>query len=161
MPEWYRAALFNELYYLVAGGTIWVNDHIEMCDVDGEGNESHKGKEKESKKKEKEQEENGKEESEEEIEKKKEWKRKEREIGKFAYLEGHEYLMYNTYDVHFYASFALGMCWPLIEMAIQRDFARATLLEEKEQHLLMAKGVLAPRKLCGMYIAKEKGKQRS
>ena len=28
-------------------------------------------------------------------------------VGQFLYLEGHEYLMYNTYDVHFYASFAL------------------------------------------------------
>ena len=27
--------------------------------------------------------------------------------GQFAYLEGLEYLMYNTYDVHFYASWAL------------------------------------------------------
>lgn len=24
-------------------------------------------------------------------------------VGQFLYLEGHEYLMYNTYDVHFYA----------------------------------------------------------
>lgn len=30
-------------------------------------------------------------------------------VGRFLYLEGHEYLMYNTYDVHFYAGFALLM----------------------------------------------------
>ena len=24
-------------------------------------------------------------------------------VGQFLYLEGHEYLMYNTYDVHFYS----------------------------------------------------------
>lgn len=29
------------------------------------------------------------------------------DVGRFLYLEGHEYLMYNTYDVHFYAGFAL------------------------------------------------------
>ena len=40
-------------------------------------------------------------------------------------MEGHEYLMYNTYDVHFYAGFALLMLWPQLEMSLQRDFARA------------------------------------
>jgi len=41
------------------------------------------------------------------------------------YLEGHEYLMYNTYDVHFYASFALLMLWPQLELSLQKDFALA------------------------------------
>jgi non-lysosomal glucosylceramidase len=40
------------------------------------------------------------------------------DVGRFLYLEGHEYLMYNTYDVHFYAGFALLMvsadCRPII-----------------------------------------------
>ncbi len=45
------------------------------------------------------------------------------DIGKFIYLEGQSYLMYNTYDVHFYASFALAMLWPRIELSIQRDMA--------------------------------------
>ena len=83
--------------------------------------------------------------------KKKDWEKTEKEIGKFAYLEGHEYLMYNTYDVHFYASFALAMCWPMIEMAIQRDFAKATLLEEKEPHMLIFSNVPVPRKTLGEY----------
>jgi non-lysosomal glucosylceramidase len=55
--------LFNELYFISDGGTIWI-------DVDKEeksGNDLIK------------------------------------EYGRFAYLEGHEYRMYNTYDVHFYA----------------------------------------------------------
>ena len=34
---------------------------------------------------------------------------------------GHEYLMYNTYDVHFYASYALAMLFPNIELAMQYD----------------------------------------
>ena len=46
-----------------------------------------------------------------------------REYGRFAYLEGHEYRMYNTYDVHFYASFALLKLWPKIQLSLQYDFA--------------------------------------
>lgn len=34
---------------------------------------------------------------------------------------GQEYRMYNTYDVHFYASFALVMLWPKIELSLQYD----------------------------------------
>ena len=44
-------------------------------------------------------------------------------VGKFLYLEGVEYIMWNTYDVHFYASFALLDLFPKIELSIQRDFA--------------------------------------
>ena len=40
-------------------------------------------------------------------------------FGKFAYLESLEYLMYNTYDVHFYASFAVAMLWPELELSLQ------------------------------------------
>ncbi len=47
--------------------------------------------------------------------------------GQFLYLEGHEYLMYNTYDVHFYASFALLQLWPQLELSLQKDFLRAGL----------------------------------
>lgn len=44
------------------------------------------------------------------------------EYGYFAYLEGHEYRMYNTYDVHFYASFTLAMLWPKLQACIQYKF---------------------------------------
>lgn len=37
--------------------------------------------------------------------------------GRFAYLEGHEYRMYNTYDVHFYASPALASLWPNLQVS--------------------------------------------
>lgn len=40
------------------------------------------------------------------------------EFGLFGYLEGHEYRMYNTYDVHFYASFALAQLWPNLQVSI-------------------------------------------
>lgn len=29
--------------------------------------------------------------------------------------------MYNTYDVHFYASFALIMLWPKLQISLQYD----------------------------------------
>jgi non-lysosomal glucosylceramidase len=34
-PQWYRAELFNELYYLADGGTIWAHER------DGQGNPAH------------------------------------------------------------------------------------------------------------------------
>lgn len=36
-------------------------------------------------------------------------------------LSGQEYRMYNTYDVHFYASFALVMLWPKLQIGLQYD----------------------------------------
>jgi len=32
--------------------------------------------------------------------------------------------MVNTYDVHFYASFALIQLWPKLELSIQYDFGK-------------------------------------
>lgn len=46
-----------------------------------------------------------------------------REYGRFAYLEGHEYRMYNTYDVHFNANFALLQLWPKLQMSLQYEFS--------------------------------------
>ncbi len=43
----------------------------------------------------------------------------ERNFGRFGYMESLEYLMVNTYDVHFYASWALAMNWPKLELALQ------------------------------------------
>ncbi|KAF2897843.1 hypothetical protein ILUMI_08327 [Ignelater luminosus] len=49
--------------------------------------------------------------------------------GRFAYLEGHEYRMYNTYDVHFYASYALAMNWPHLQLSVQYDFRDSIFME--------------------------------
>lgn len=54
----------------------------------------------------------------------------EENIGQFLYLEGMEYNMWNTYDVHFYASFALLSLFPALELSLQRDFVRAVLLHD-------------------------------
>jgi non-lysosomal glucosylceramidase len=102
---WFRQALFNELYYLVDGGTIW------GMPPDGRSPDG--------------------------------------EMGRFAYLESHEYRMYNTYDVHFYASFALAMNWPRLELALQRDIAEATLTQSPDQMTELYHGKRVPRKLSG------------
>jgi uncharacterized protein (DUF608 family) len=31
VPEWYRITLFNELYYLVSGGTVWTGKAGDIC----------------------------------------------------------------------------------------------------------------------------------
>lgn len=33
--------------------------------------------------------------------------------------------MYNTYDVHFYASFALVMLWPKLQISLQYDIGES------------------------------------
>ena len=42
-------------------------------------------------------------------------------VGQFLYLEGHEYYMYNTYDVHFYSGFSLLMLFPQLELSLQLE----------------------------------------
>lgn len=37
--------------------------------------------------------------------------------------------MCNTYDVHFYASFALISLWPELQISLQKEIARATVRE--------------------------------
>jgi non-lysosomal glucosylceramidase len=108
LPDWYRAALFNELYYIVDGGTIWATPAGQKVpDPD-------------------------------------------KDLGHFAYLEGHEYPMFNTYDVHFYASFALVMNWPLLEKSLQRDVAKATLTEYPDVVQMLFNGQPGRRKIRGM-----------
>ncbi|PRP85802.1 non-lysosomal glucosylceramidase isoform 6 [Planoprotostelium fungivorum] len=102
LPPDYVGALFNELYFIVDGGTVWTEEDDRDDD-----------------------------------------------IGKFAYLEGLEYLMYNTYDVHFYASFALIMNWPKLELSLQRDIATATRSDSDEKWTLLHSGEEAMRKKKG------------
>jgi non-lysosomal glucosylceramidase len=71
----------------------------------------------------------------------------EPEIGHFAYLESHEYRMYNTYDVHFSASFALAMLWPELELSLQRDYAHSLKLADDEIFTYFFSGDKAPRKV--------------
>jgi non-lysosomal glucosylceramidase len=71
------------------------------------------------------------------------------DVGRFAYLEGHDYRMYNTYDVHFYASWALLQNWPALELSLQRDIAAATLLDLPETFTELYHGRKVARKRGG------------
>jgi len=71
----------------------------------------------------------------------------EPEIGHFAYLESHDYRMYNTYDVHFYASFALAMLWPELELGLQKDYAHSLSMADDEIFTYFFSGDKAPRKV--------------
>uniref|UniRef100_W5KBX1 Non-lysosomal glucosylceramidase n=1 Tax=Astyanax mexicanus TaxID=7994 RepID=W5KBX1_ASTMX len=97
LPSWYKSAIFNELYFVADGGTVWV-EIPEDCDISG-GLRSEEGGLP----------------AQPPIVK---------EYGRFAYLEGQEYRMYNTYDVHFYASFALIMLWPKLALSLQYDLGK-------------------------------------
>ncbi|OMO93054.1 Glucosylceramidase [Corchorus capsularis] len=71
------------------------------------------------------------------------------DVGRFLYLEGVEYIMWCTYDVHFYASFALLELFPKIELNIQRDFAKAVLSEDGRKVKFLAEGNYGIRKARG------------
>uniref|UniRef100_A0A8R1DJ62 Glycosyl-hydrolase family 116 N-terminal domain-containing protein n=1 Tax=Caenorhabditis japonica TaxID=281687 RepID=A0A8R1DJ62_CAEJA len=90
LPEWYKSALFNELYFVTDGGTVWFE--FDECWADHETHLSNYTKE------------------------------KMKEVGRFGYLESWEYRMVNTYDVHFYASYALAQLWPRLELVVQCEF---------------------------------------
>eukprot|EP01018_Ginkgo_biloba_P010207 Gb_33022 [translate_table: standard] len=70
-------------------------------------------------------------------------------VGQFLYLEGIEYFMWNTYDVHFYASFALLMLFPKLELSIQRDFAAAVMMHDTEKVKFLFEGDWGVRKVLG------------
>lgn len=57
--------------------------------------------------------------------------------------------MFNTYDVHFYASHALIANFPQIQLALQRDFARAVLTEHAEERTWKSTGTVNMRKKKG------------
>ncbi|KAJ6790772.1 non-lysosomal glucosylceramidase [Iris pallida] len=180
LPEWYKFTLFNELYFLVAGGTVWTDGEapiIEEKKSVKKKNKSRKGKSGSTK--------NGK--AGEMVEQnaalgvrkddnesmfptslvgqelsdcEKDYGTENQDgshpdplgdenVGKFLYLEGVEYIMWNTYDVHFYASFALLDLFPKIELSIQRDFARAVLYEDRRKVKFLADGTWGIRKVRG------------
>ncbi len=113
LPDWYKAMLFNETYYLVDGGTIWTAGRV---------GDAPTGKD----------------------------ALPEPEIGHFAYLESYEYKMYNTYDVHFYSSFALAMLFPELELSLQRDYIHALPVDHPDVHVMFLSGQKAPRKVSGV-----------
>ncbi|XP_011805830.1 PREDICTED: non-lysosomal glucosylceramidase isoform X1 [Colobus angolensis palliatus] len=113
LPAWYKSALFNELYFLADGGTVWLEVREDSLPEELGRNMCHLCP-------------------------------TLRDYGRFGYLEGQEYRMYNTYDVHFYASFALIMLWPKLELSLQYDMALATLREDLTRRRYLMSGVMAP-----------------
>ncbi|KAJ7564688.1 hypothetical protein O6H91_02G028700 [Diphasiastrum complanatum] len=73
----------------------------------------------------------------------------EENVGQFLYLEGVEYFMWCTYDVHFYASFALVSLFPKLELSMQRDFAAATLIHNPKRIKFLAEGKRSAKKVFG------------
>lgn len=90
LPDWFKSAIFNELYYIADGGTQW----LDMSKSDLPNDDIR------------------------------------REYGRFGYLESHEYRLYNTYDVHFYASTALLSLFPGLQLSLQADYCDATQTED-------------------------------
>ncbi|KAH9503274.1 Non-lysosomal glucosylceramidase [Bulinus truncatus] len=110
LPAWYKSALFNELYYISDGGTVWFDI------PDGTLTESlHKTVIK---------------------------------YGRFAYLEGQEYRMFNTYDVHHYSSFALLMLWPKLQLSLQYEFGDTVTAVDKESVTFLMSGQRGLRKVA-------------
>lgn len=72
------------------------------------------------------------------------------DVGQFLYLEGHEYYMYNTYDVHFYSGFALLKLWPQIELSIQRDFVLSVTRQDLTMRTML--GAHSFGGMCCTYI---------
>lgn len=220
LPEWYRVTLFNELYYMVAGGTVWTdglgpisgvkkdiaedqssttsfysNDFPSETDNDGielKGNVDEASQEEAGGKNDDPncllqdsnsiysndnvQDLNCKTDQFPEVEISSTilkavsqsdsnkmsgsaslescygtslFKDVQENVGQFLYLEGVEYLMWSTYDVHFYASFALLSLFPELELSVQRDFAAATLSYNKERVYFLAEGNTGVRKVLG------------
>lgn len=111
LPEWFRSALFNELYFISDGGSLWLDyDTATLPKVVTTSDDIRK------------------------------------EVGRFAYLEAHEYRMYNTYDVHFYASFALTMLWPKLQLSLQYDFADSVSFEDPSSRTCLFDGKRCYRK---------------
>ncbi|XP_055852929.1 non-lysosomal glucosylceramidase isoform X1 [Episyrphus balteatus] len=110
LPDWYKSAIFNELYFISDGGSIWLK-----CDAS--------------------------------FGKELEYDDPRLAYGRFGYLEGHEYRMYNTYDVHFYASHALSHLWPNLQVSIQYDFRDSITAELLESRKCLYDGKSPPRKI--------------
>ncbi|OON20219.1 hypothetical protein X801_03903 [Opisthorchis viverrini] len=153
-PDWYKSALFNELYYLTDGGTVWLDpvafqgitsqqsklipidfvrafkgnaslDPLQLTgrhlDDDSDRRNQHGGADF----------------------KWQSWKYRSRvaqEMGLFAYLEGHEYRMYNTLDVHYNSSWALIKLWPKLQLALLLDCADLAIEEDQTQLYFIHQG---------------------
>jgi non-lysosomal glucosylceramidase len=105
-PGWYKTALFNELYYLVDGGTVWTDgEPFGRAEPDGRAEPPAGAAEPAG---------------------------VTGALGHFGVLECYDYAFYNTLDVNFYASWALLLLWPELDVSVVRDFAATVDLDDPE-----------------------------
>ncbi|XP_068647512.1 uncharacterized protein [Aristolochia californica] len=168
LPEWYRITLFNELYFLNAGGTIWTDGSPPTQNLVSIGERKFSLNNSMSDYKQfnnlvihndtaidiLDKMASMLEQMHSPITSKSAsgtylLQKGEENIGQFLYLEGIEYRMWNTYDVHFYSSFALIMLFPKLELSIQRDFVAAVMMHDPEKIQLLSDGKWVPRKVLG------------
>lgn len=57
--------------------------------------------------------------------------------------------MYNTYDVHFYAAFALAQLWPNLQSSIQYEICDTIEMEDSTTRWSMYDGSMHLRKIKG------------
>ncbi|XP_068244667.1 non-lysosomal glucosylceramidase [Palaemon carinicauda] len=110
LPDWFKSAIFNELYFISDGGSLWLEMPTVSAPLPSYDSRT--------------------------------------EYGRFAYLESHEYRMYNTYDVHFYASWALVMLWPELQKSLQYDVAHWTTSADLTPRTHLFRGNKGVRKLA-------------
>ncbi|KAI3752627.1 hypothetical protein L2E82_24662 [Cichorium intybus] len=153
LPQWYPVTLFNELYYLNSGGTIWTDGlgPVQNSQSNINGNITHEYDDTSNVL---ERMTSVLEEIHIPTSKNSAFgtnllQEGEENIGQFLYYEGIEYHMCNTYDVHFYASFALIMLFPKLELSIQRDFAASVMMHDPRKMNLLSDGKSVPRKALG------------
>jgi non-lysosomal glucosylceramidase len=120
-PEWYKSALINELYFLVDGGTVWTEgEPFNMQDPARRAALLPPP-----------------------------GSGSDDELGHFAVLECYDYACYNTLDVNFYASWALLLLWPELELSVARDFVATVDIDDPEIVKTGWKDEMAPWKLRG------------
>ncbi|GLT85743.1 hypothetical protein SLE2022_039210 [Rubroshorea leprosula] len=80
------------------------------------------------------------------------FRKEENMVNFFRYLEGIEYQMWNTYDVHFYASFVSIILFPKPQLSIQRDFAASVIMHDPIKRKLLHDGQWVPRKVLELFL---------
>jgi non-lysosomal glucosylceramidase len=108
-PLWYRGMLFNEMYILADGGTVWArslrgpnSDRPPRADAEQDRPDDVEGT-------------------------------------VFSSLECFDYLFYGTLDVRFYGSMPLIKFWPQIDKLEMREFAATVREENKQQYVWLWK----------------------
>ena len=104
-PLWYRGMLFNEMYILADGGTVWARE-LKGVNRDRGPNAAILANPKMG-----------------------------ISDSAFSYLECFDYAYYGTLDVRFYGSMPLIKFWPEIDKQEVREFAATVPQENKEEYL--------------------------